>query len=74
VDTLNEENVGSVISVFSMSKIIQTISFLCERETGKDGVGREQESEINRRWSVGDYWKLLGLRKCLLERHLRPYF
>jgi hypothetical protein len=37
------ENVDLVKSVYSMMIMVQIIPFLYERETGKNGVGREQE-------------------------------
>jgi hypothetical protein len=43
MEPLNEENIDTVISVYSIMPVVQIISFLCEIETGKKGVGNKQE-------------------------------
>jgi len=49
VETWNEENIGLVKSVYLMMIMVQIIRFVWERETGKNGVGREQEREKERK-------------------------
>jgi hypothetical protein len=44
----NEENIDKVKSVYSMMPMVQIIFFLCEIETGKNGVGNKQEREKER--------------------------
>jgi len=44
MDTQNDEQ-HLVKSVYSMMPMVQIISFLCEIETGKNGVGNKQERE-----------------------------
>ena len=36
-------------SVYSMMAVVQIISFVCKMETGKNGVGNEQERGRERR-------------------------
>jgi hypothetical protein len=45
MDTLNEENIDKVKSVYSMMMVVQIIYFLCEIETGKNEVGNMEERE-----------------------------
>ncbi len=47
-DTCYEENIGSAKSVCAMIMMVHIISFLYERETGKNGVGRDQERDKER--------------------------
>jgi hypothetical protein len=48
MDILNEENIDTMKSVYSMMPVVQIIYFLCEIETGKNGVGNMQEREKER--------------------------
>jgi hypothetical protein len=48
VDNQKEETV-SFKSVYSMIVMVKIVPFLYERETGKNGVGREQEREKERK-------------------------
>jgi len=48
VDTRNEESIDLVQSVYLIIMMVQTIPFLYERETGKSGVGKEQERKKER--------------------------
>ncbi len=43
MDTRNEENIGSVKSVFIMMIVVQIIHFKYERETGKNRVGTKKK-------------------------------